>query len=154
MIKEFERYHGVVFARILHSSKCMVSLQPYPTPGNSSYVVNGNIGIYIKYSGKRMSPWRFSFTREHQEEIKQMRDQLGKVFVVFVCGTDGVVSLSYNELKSVLDDTHGDVEWVSISRSARKMYLIKGSDGKLPFKAGKRDFPQSLFDEGSGAIKV
>jgi len=145
MIKEFERFHGAVFARILREAGNAVSLQPYTTEGNSSYIVNGNIGIYIKYSRKRMSPWRFSFAGEHQDEIKQIRDQLGKVFVVFVCGTDGIVALSYGELKNILDEVHERTEWVSIARSVRKMYLVRGSDGRLPFKAGKRDFPQSLF---------
>lgn len=145
MIKEFERFHGTVFARILHGAESIVTLRLFAKAGNSSYVVNEDTGIYIKYSGRRLSPWRFSFAREHQDEIKQMRQQLKNVFVVFVCGTDGIVALSYNDLKNILDDVHEEVEWVSIARTARKMYLVKGSDGTLPFKAAKKDFPRSLF---------
>lgn len=149
MIKEFEFYHGAVLAKVAQSNK-KISISSYPTPSRCSYVINGSIGIYIKHSSNRLTPWGFSFAKSHQDEIKDMADNLDKVFVVLVCGKDGVACLSFDELKAVLDDEHSDHEWVRASRRPREKYAIKGSNGKLKFKIAHNHFPDRLFDEESG----
>ncbi|WP_407490750.1 hypothetical protein [Elizabethkingia anophelis] len=146
MIKEFEFYHGVVFSKLIHNIPEGISIKLYPSPSNASYVINDNIGIYIKHSTKRMSPWRFSFQKCHQDEIFDMQKGLNNVFVLLVCGEDGVVALSYEELKTILDYTHDEIEWISASRTRNKDYEIKGSDGKLEKKIGKIDFLKKLSD--------
>jgi len=145
MIKEFEFYHGLVFARILHSIPRQLSIEPYHSSSNASYVINENIGLYIKYSSKRMTPWRFSFKKEHQDEIYEMKSLYGRVFLVLVCRNDGIVCLSYNELKQILDDEHDPTEWVSATRHPREMYAVKGSNGSLEFKIGGSEFPNKIF---------
>ena len=145
MLKEFEFYHGVVFAKLIHDSQQPVSIRLYPTSSNASYVVN-DVGIYIKHSGKRMSPWRFSLQKIHQEEILAMKKELGEVFLLLVCGDDGIVTLSFDELKKILDETHDEVEWVSAARNPRGEYSIKGSDGSLNHKVGKTDFPRKIIE--------
>jgi hypothetical protein len=147
MIKEFEFFHGLVFARILHATQRPLSIEPFPSPSNSSYIVNGDVGLYIKYSSKRMTPWRFSFKREHQEEIVEMKKKFDQVFLVLVCNDDGIVCLSYEEIRQILDEQIEPVEWVSASRNPRQMYAIKGSNGKLGFKIADNEFPSKLFDK-------
>ncbi|HEX7026040.1 MAG TPA: hypothetical protein VF268_02275 [Gammaproteobacteria bacterium] len=147
MIKEFEFFHGLVFARILHATQRPLSLKPFKSVSNSSYVVNDVIGIFIKYSSKRMTPWRFTFKAEHQAEIDLMRSSLKNVFLLLVCNDDGVVCLSYSELKQLLDDQHDPIEWISATRHRREMYTVKGSDGKLDFKIGQNEFPEKIFQE-------
>lgn len=139
MIKEFEFYHGVVFSKIIHESNLPISISLYPTPSNSSYTLNGAIGIYVKYSTKRLSPWRFSFKKEHQEEVLEMKKLLNEVFLVFVCGDDGVASLNSYETRMVLNEIHKDMEWVSLARNPRQEYLVKGSDGKLDYKISQNN---------------
>lgn len=146
MIKEFEFYHGLVFARILHATQRPLSIKPFPSPSNASYVVNEKIGIYIKYSSKRMTPWRFTFKKEHQEEIESMKNSLKAVFLLLVCNDDGIVCLDYKEVKQILDDQIDPIEWISAARHKREMYTVKGSDGKLGFKIGSNDFPEKLFN--------
>ncbi|MFC0425155.1 hypothetical protein [Chryseobacterium scophthalmum] len=146
MIKEFEFYHGVVFSKLIHSISDGISVKLYPSPSNASYVINDNIGIYIKYSTKRMSPWRFSFQKKHQDEILQMQEQLRNIFVLLVCGKDGVVTLSFEELKTILNDIHSETEWISASRTRNKEYSIKGSDGSLEKKIGKKDFLKKILE--------
>lgn len=150
MIKEFEFFHGLVFARILHGSDRPISIETYPTPSNSSYIVNGNVGLYVKYSSKRMTPWRFSFKKEHQDELAEMHGKLKDVFLVLVCNDDGVVCLSYEEVKQLLDDDHGATEWISAKRNPRQMYEVKGSDGELDFKIGANEFPAKIFARAKG----
>ncbi len=147
MIKEFEFYHGTVLARLIHSAKRPVSVKAYPTSSNASYIINDSIGLYIKHSSKRMSPWRFSFQREHQDEILHMRNNLDNVYIAFVCHEDGIPVLSFDELKDVLDEVHDKVEWISIARNPREKYTIKGSDGKLSHKIGDNEFPEKLFEK-------
>jgi len=155
MIREFEFFHGPVFARILHGTQKQITIKLYPSASNASYVINEKIGIYIKHSGGRMTPWKFSFRREHQEEIEKMKKDLKEVFLVLVCNDDGIVCLSYAELKEILNDQHDPIEWISATRRKREMYSVKGSDGKLGFKIGPNDFPEKLFnvDAPKGILK-
>ena len=145
MINSFEFYHGIVLSRLVHSIDFSVSIQRFQSDGNASYVVNGNIGLYVKYSSKRMSPWRFTFKKEHQDEIDLLKSKMEKVFLVLVCSDDGVVCLTYEDLKQILDTQHEPIEWISATRHKREMYAVKGSNGELDFKAGQRDFPAKLF---------
>lgn len=145
MIKEFEFFHGLVFARILHGTQRPLSLKPFKSASNSSYVVNDTIGIYIKYSSKRMTPWRFTFRKEHQDEVDLMKSSLKNLYLLLVCNDDGVVCLSYAELKQILDDQHQPIEWISATRHKREMYSVKGSNGELDFKIGQNDFPGKIF---------
>lgn len=153
MIKEFEFYHGVVFVKLIHGVDKNISFKPYPTDSNASYVINDNIGIYIKHSAKRMSPWRFSLQKIHQDEILKMKNELAEVFVLLVCGEDGIVTLSFDDLKKVLNDVHGEVEWISASRSPRKEYTVNGSDGTLGHKVGNNDFPKRIL-EAKATIEI
>jgi hypothetical protein len=145
MINEFETYHGLVFSRLVHGRSKRFSIEPFPTPDNASYIVDEKIGIYVKYSSKRMSPWRFSFHKRHQDELLSMRNKLSKVFLLLVCRTDGIVALDQDEIDQILDEIHGPVEWIRVARPPRGMYSVTGSDGKLKLKVGIRDFPNKLF---------
>ena len=143
MISETERYQGVVFSRIARNISSL-KLSQYNSRSSSSYIVN-NVGIFIKYSTKRMSPWSFTFNKQHQEEIEEMNKNLEGVVVVLVCGTDGVASLSSAELKKVLDDDYEGVERITVSRPPRGKYRISGTDGKLTKAIGDNEFPGKLF---------
>jgi len=147
MIKEFEFYHGLVFARILHATQQRISITSFPTPDNGSYIINDKIGIYIKYRTSRLSPWTFSFQQRHQDEILDMKNKVGEVYLLLVCNDDGVVVLSFDELKQILNEKHESVEWIRVSRHKREMYAVRGSDGKLEFKVARDDFPKKIFSE-------
>jgi hypothetical protein len=145
MLKEFEFFHGVVFARILHGGNAPVNIKSYPNSDNASYVINDKAGIYIKYSSKLMSPWRFSFQKEYQDEILKMKNEFGEIYVVLVCNDDGIVCLNFDELKEVLDTQHDTTEWISVARGPREKYEVKGHDGDLRLKIGNSDFPDKIF---------
>ncbi len=153
MIKEFEFYHGVIFARIIHAAQREISFKLFPTSDNASYVIDNKVGIYIKYSEKRLSPWRFSFQKRHQEEILEMKNKIGEVFLLLVCHDDGIVVLSFNEIRQILNEIYEDTEWISAARGKRQMYTIKGSDGKLEFKIGHNDFPTKVLESTPPLIK-
>ena len=145
MISEFEFYHGVAFARMLHATQREVAIKPYSPSDNAAYVLDRSIGVYVKYSLKRLSPWRFSFQQRHREKIIEMKKDLGNVFVLLVCNEDGIVILTFDELRQILNKAPEGTEWVSATRNKRQMYSISGSDGTLGFKVGKDEFSEKLF---------
>lgn len=150
MTREFEFFHGLVLARLLHSVDGKVGIERFPAASNSAYIVNDSIGLYIKYCAKRMTPWRFTFRKEHQTELQKMRMILDAVFIVLVCNDDGLVCLRDDELKQITDNVREPVEWVSATRRRRQMYSVKGSNGALEFKMGARDFPEKIFLKSRG----
>ncbi len=147
MIKEYERFHGAVLTRLVHQSKYKaIEIAPFPGETNASYVINKRVGLYIKHSTSRLSPWVFTFRKEHQNELYEMADVLDEVMVAFVCNDDGLAVLNYSELKLILDDKYDENEWVRIDRRAREKYTISGKDGRLKWKIGENEFPNKLMD--------
>ena len=145
-LNEHEFYNGVVLNRLIRKGK-PIKIDVFPTSGNNSFMINEKVGLYLKYSTKKISPWRFSFTKEHQEEMKIMRDLLENIYLVLICGKDGIACIEYEELKQVLDEYYEEVEWVSASRLKREQYSIKGSNGKLDFKIADTDYPKKIFEK-------
>lgn len=153
MISELELYHGAALARLIHSEH-ELDLTLYPGPGNkAAYVVNRRVGLYIKHSRNRMSPWTFTFLRSHQDEIDEMKSVLEDVFIALVCNDDGIVCLSYDQLRQVADGEHGDDEWVRAARRPREMYTVTGSDGRLSSKVGENEYPAKILD-AINAVKI
>lgn len=145
MIGEFEFFHGAVFTRILHTTQQTMTVRPYSEFDNAAYVVNDSKGVYIKYSTKRLSPWRFSFQKRHHEMITEMNRNVGDVFVILVCNDDGAVVLSFDEFQQVARNGYGQGEWLSAARNRREMYLVKGPEGRLAFKVSKDDYAEKIF---------
>jgi hypothetical protein len=145
MLNEFEFFHGLVLARLVHNTDRPIAIARFPSESNAGYVINERIGLFVKHSKKRLSPWRFSFLKEHLDQISAMREKLDALFVALVCNDDGIVCLSYSELTQVLDEQHDDSKWMCITRRPRKMYTVSGSDGLLRFKVGANEFPPKLF---------
>ena len=143
-IYSYDFYHGAVLNRLLDFGKS-IEIQTFPSDSNSSFTINQNTGIFLKYSEKRISPWRFTFKKNHQEEIQHIRDLHKNVFIIFVCYDDGFACLSWEEYKKILDDHHDEFEWISISRVRGGKYNLGGSNGRLKHRIGKKDFPNKIF---------
>jgi len=141
---EFNSYHGIALCRIVHDDR-VNSIKLYPTPSNSSYMINEEIGIFIKYSTNRMTPWRFTFKREHRVELHEMYVLLKAVFVVLVCRDDGIACLNYRELVAVLGEIKEATQWLAVARNPREKYRISGSHGGLKHKIADSQFPERLF---------
>ena len=146
MINEFEFFHGSVFARMLHGRPQGFHVKAYSATDNAAYVLNDKIGLYIKHSSKRLSPWRFTFLPPHQKCFGKLKEEYGHAYPVLVCNDDGIVILSFTDLMKVLDDNINDAEWISVTRGKGKMYAVKGSDGNLEFKVGRNMFLEKLFE--------
>ena len=144
-VKEIEYYYGAVFYRLINS-KCSLIINPLDYETKGFFIINNSIPLYIKYTAKRLTPWSFSFFKVHQDDFQRAKDEYGVAFVAFVCGSDGICCLEYEDFKKVLDYVHEDVEWVRISRKKGESYGIKGTDGKIRGKISDCDFPKVILD--------
>lgn len=103
-----------------------------------------SFGLFIKTSRARGTPWRYTFSQEHQEEIKFLFEETGEVFIAFVNNDDGVSCVGYSLFKQLLDNDFETAEWVTVSRKFNKQYSLSGNDGVLEKKIARNDFPDSI----------
>ncbi|OQY02604.1 MAG: hypothetical protein B6I26_00155 [Desulfobacteraceae bacterium 4572_130] len=137
-------FHGVVLANIVNKND--VSLKKYKK-NNSSYIINDTIGIYNKYSQKRISPWSFSFLEKHINQILEMNKNLETLFIILICNNDGICCLNYQEFGTVLSvENKMFPKWIKASRLKKEKYSVSGSDGKLSYKIGNNKFPEKIFN--------
>ena len=104
-----------------------------------------SFAVFVKTSAKRLSPWRYTFLREHQEFIEQLRTTHQDVFLALVNGNDGVACFNYTTLKILLDDHFDESEWISVRRKPNEQYTVAGKDGKLSGKLPLNEFPSAII---------
>src|ERR1700759_225921 len=97
-------YRGAALSGIVDRGE-FTALPSLSDIGSGAYLVNHNIGLFIKHTEKTGSPWVFGFHPEHQSAI---RDLFGKykdrTFIICVCPPDGICVLTYGEYAAVLDE--------------------------------------------------
>jgi hypothetical protein len=135
MIPEYKLYHGAVLAELVDRLPKSVAIDELAEDGRlTSYVLDGRIGLHVKHSMQRLSPWQFTFTAANVNELGFLQMTHNNSFVVLVCRTDGMVCLTVDELKSLLAFRQGDQSWVRVSRHRRELYSVCGAAGELPRK--------------------
>lgn len=140
MLDDYEFYQGVVLRQLAveNDYSLSVTFRPFVREGRiNAFVVNGRVGVYIKHSSKRMEPWRFTFTIEQAADLLDLEHKFPDSFVVFVCGTDGLVTLSFADLHSIVSFQESENAWVSISRPPRTQYELAGNRGELKNKVSR-----------------
>jgi hypothetical protein len=139
MLDDYEFYQGVVLRQLaIEADYSSMSFRPFVREGRiNAFVVNGRVGVYIKHSSKRMSPWRFSFNIEQAADLLDLEQRLPDSFIVFVCGTDGLVTLSAADLHTIVNFQESDNAWVSVARPPRTQYELAGNKGELGYKVAR-----------------
>ena len=99
--------------------------------GRADAFAVGGAAILVKHSGKRMSPWSFTYQAEHVTELITLCENYSPVWVMLVCGVDGVVALSSAEILELVGSNPGATSWVRISRGRNKMYRVSGTLAEL-----------------------
>ncbi len=87
------------------------------------------------------------FTRDSKHKIQQdTYIQRARMFgsrkkhlshfelTIFVCGTDGLVTLSFADLHTIVSFQESENAWVSVSRPPRAQYELSGNRGELEYK--------------------
>lgn len=138
MTPEYQFYHGALLHELIVTAGCEVRISLRDFHGRpDAYVINGEVGILIKHSTARLTPWLFTFAKEHVGELRVLGAETRVCFVVFVCGEDGFVCVRDSDLIKILTPTNTDVVSVRVDRRPRKMYRVSSSGNSLDGKVAK-----------------
>jgi|SRR4051794_25578150 hypothetical protein len=138
MLDEYEFYQGVVLQQLIVGGDYSLSFRPFVRQGRiTAFVMNGRAGVYVKHSSKRMSPWRFTFTIDQAADLLDLEVKFPDSFLVFVCETDGLVTLPFSELHEIVDFQQSNNAWVTVSRPPRAQYLVAGNRAELGRKISR-----------------
>jgi hypothetical protein len=148
VIPELERYHGIVLRQLLVAAGGPRRLGVADLNGRIDAYCFENAAFQVKYSTKRLSPWQFTYLTEHIDEIAQLQSRFPCVWVMLVCGGDGVVAVSAEDLKPLLQITNSGSASIRVSRSKNAMYRVCGAIDELA-RAKPRGV-QQFVDEALG----
>lgn len=107
--------------------------------------LNGDVLVLLKYCTKSRSPWGFTFTHDEQAILRLKGDQ-HRTFIGLVCGSDGVVSIKYEDFLSVASPRMSSLH-IACYRQHGKHYQVNGPDGGLLGKVAPSTWQRIL--EGS-----
>lgn len=161
MIPEYKMYHGAVLAELVCVMTRPISVDELSEGGRlSSYVLDGRIGLHIKHSTQRLSPWHFTFTSQNYSELNELSTRCRGVFAVLVCNHDGMVCLPLSELLEITGEEVGEQSGIRITRRRGKWYSVSGHladdphkrpDGLGPVVAALGDQPSPTLQEVADA---
>ena len=157
-IYKYEPSHGPVLHRLIAALEQLSDEYTIQRGmGKYSYLVKSaqydssrvdkSIGLFIKYSNKKLSPWRYTIYKAEQEELEILQELCSTVFLIIVNGFDGIACLTFKDLKEILDENYGDSEWISVKRRLHTEYRIAGSDGRLEKKIATNSFPKIVINK-------
>jgi len=106
------------------------------------YILNGRLAILLKYSTRGRSPWGFTVTQNEKAQL-HVRSQKFSIAIGLICGSDGVVSLSYQSLKIITGTRDGPVH-ISCYRNHGEHYEVSGPEGTLPNKISPSSWPRVI----------
>ena len=135
MIPEYRMRHGMVLSSLLSEVGRELRIKALDEDGRqTSYLLDGAIGLHIKHASQRISPWHFAFSPDEVASLHEMCAQWN-CFIGLVCGTDGVCVVPASD--ALTNTTEGQGLWLRVSRGARKQYSIFGPGGQFPGKFEK-----------------
>jgi hypothetical protein len=133
MISEAEQYHGIVLRQLVVTAGKPLTISLADSQGRRDCFCVDDAAFQVKYSTRRLSPWQFSFTIEQLQEIESLARTHRPVWLMLVCGIDGVVGLSSSEFVQITESRPGGVATVRVSRKRNAMYRVSGNADDLPF---------------------
>jgi len=153
-----QKSHGVVFKGLIDccsefSEELFYLIKP-TKDSRSGYILEVfsqdrenleklKLGIYIKHSSARRSPWRYSFKDFHILELDILKEECDELFIILVAGDDGIACINTAKLSQILSGNFNDSS-IAISRKLNESYRVSGSDGILSTPLAKNSFPNLL----------
>jgi hypothetical protein len=136
MIADYKFYHGAVLAELVNLKAGALTIDELYEEGRlSSYSLDGCVGLQIKHCTNRLHPWQFTFTKTNLVHLLTLRKSYEVVFIVLVCRTDGMVTLTLAEATQILAPSESEQAWIRIDRKKNEWYSVTGGAAEL---AGKR----------------
>ncbi len=133
MIGEFEQFHGAVVRDLVVGFGASLTIKACDDHGRvNTYVLNENVGVYLKHSSKRLPPWQFTYGNDNICELERLAEISQYVWLVHVCGRDGFVALTLEEFHSINPPMVETTRFVRVDRDRNTMYRVNGTGNKLP----------------------
>ena len=141
MIDKQEFYHGVAIIRLLEDGHCQKVRKH-----DFGYTVNDEVFVFLKYSTKSRSPWRFTFRSDEVERLNSLASSFRRIALALICGGDGICAISWRKAVELLGN---DAGWISARRNFNEQYGVAGPNGKLDGKISLREWPLIIFGDES-----
>jgi hypothetical protein len=142
----FLRYHGTFLASLIDNSPKPLEISRELPGDNHLYVINREIGVYVTYSTKRMSPWNHTFQPKHLTSVKEQFDRYDECFLILVCGFETTAVLNKAEVNILLPLANPTNSSISIKTGHDRKLQVSGSAGKLKSKLSKTRTYERLIE--------
>jgi len=138
MIPEYQFYHGALLHELIveAAGELRIALRDFHGRPDA-FVINGEVGILIKHSTARLTPWLFSFAKDHLLELRALREETRVCYAVLICDEDGFVCVRDSDLIAILASANAEAVSVRVDRRPRKMYRVSSSGNALDRKVAK-----------------
>lgn len=146
MLDKQEFYHGAAIVRLLEDHRYR-NLRRH----EFCYLVNERVLVFLKYSTKSRSPWRFNFTEAEYARLNEASSSGGRVVVAMVCGGDGVCALTWESVEQIFGNVAG---WISVRRKFNESYGVSGPNGNLQRKVQLQQWPKIVFECDRGEDEI
>jgi hypothetical protein len=137
VINEFKIYHGSALAELLDDADTAISIRRLDLQNNAIYILNDRVALYVKHSTARISPWRFSFTLEHVQDLVKLMTDHEDTYLVLVCGKDSIGVANPKQIGKLLNLKNPTPSWVSVQTGHNTGLTVEGSNGALREKLKK-----------------
>ena len=135
MIPEYKLYHGAVLSELVDISDRDISIGELREEGRlSSYILDENIGLHIKHSTSRLSPWQFTISTANLTDCLELKRVFKNVYIVLVCHTDGFVTLDIEEAATLIKAGESNQAWIRAERRRGQWYSVSGNADSIAIK--------------------
>jgi hypothetical protein len=158
-------YHGAALIQIAEHPQftAINSWTIQDNPLRSGYKINNHIGIYLKYCvspTERYEEYAFSFNSQHLDDLRIMKAQVKKLFLVMVCiKVREICCIEYDELMVMITNRH-DKKGEQEDQYVVKVTIPKGQSMRVymdvpgkkkiylgkPMIVSRKAFPDLLFE--------
>lgn len=156
MIKDEELLHGAALVRLIESADATKTAIDFDKDLHLSlYRVSRaghRVGVLLKISTARKSPWGFTFTPSELEAVERYRERYPRdpFYFVLVCNRDGICCAPLDVVEALLDEGE-TLEWkrVGVRRPRGGSYWLSGP-GRVQHERSipMSNWPTILFPEG------
>jgi hypothetical protein len=138
MTPEYQFYHGALLHELIINCPGAILIELADVSGRRNcYLIQGQVGLLIKHSSARLSPWTFSFSKDNFSELHDLRTRTRVCFVGLTCGDDGFVCVRDRDFVQIATPTEGEMVSIRVERRPRKMYRVSSSGNALDRKIGR-----------------
>jgi hypothetical protein len=156
-------YHGAALIQIAEypQFKAINPLKLNRRVLRTAYMVNNDIGVYLKYARrptKKYKEFCFTFHKEHLKDLSDISQAINKLFLGLVCvrGRE-ICCLSYRLLNRLIqgrrkangadEDQYTILVTIPVGRSMRVYVNPPGEKGKMlgQITVARNSFPKLLF---------